>query len=609
MWWFGGFSGRRPPRHVPVNHRPISPAMPNAWQMGDWPRSTIRTAHTPHRAVAVIGPCAASATDLTRLATDGVTDTVAWTWPGSYVVLETDERGTTLWTDLSAACPIYYLGTDHGLYWASSARALAPLRGGRPNLDALAAGLLAPTVPALVANRSAFAGMCRVPAGHRLFLPVDAQPEIRLVWQPQPRPGDHPARLRTELSAAVNLRLNAASQPTVDLSGGYDSSALALLAAERQSPGRRMTAVTVRAARVSDGGDLTYSRLVAQHPGIAHRLMPIGEKQLPYSALDAVPATDEPAPSTIAHARFWTQLQWMGDVCHSDSHLTGDGGDTVLCSPPIMVADLIAARRYRRAAAEALAWARLRRISGLSVLARAYRTARTPRSAALQALEHTLRTGQPRGDAGGGWFPMAAFPEWATRRARELAAEVVWETADLVGQDPRHDLTAYVIAEAIAEVGRTARADAQLAEPAGIALHNPFTDSRVVDACLSIPLDERPGPAEYKPILREALADLFPAGLAARTTKGSYTSDYYGGIRANLATLYELADGQLADLGLIDPAGLRRTLRLAAAGIPAAFVTIEPVIRTEVWLRAMDAAPAIPWTTNETPSPDVLGTA
>jgi asparagine synthase (glutamine-hydrolysing) len=595
MLWFGGFSGSGVPRHLPLNRRHLWSSVPNVWRVGNGSDSAVRVAHTAQRSVAVIGTCGARPDEVMHLAQYGVTDTVAWRWPGSYTVIQVDDRGTTVWTDLASACPVYYTGTDHGMYWASSARALAGLHGAGVDRDTLAARLLVPGVPALVASRSAFAGVCMVPAGHRLVLPVVGQPEVRSVWQPRPRSGDHPARLRVELSAAVSLRVDTAEHPTADLSGGYDSSALALLAAERLSPDRAMTAVTVHAEGVTDGGDLTYAHLVAEHPGIAHRLLPIGASQLPYSGMEGVPATDEPAPSTVAYARFSAQLDWMREVCRSDSHLTGDGGDTLLCSPPMMLADVILARRYRRALDEALAWSRLRQISALPLLAEAARTARTTREAALEALERAVRMGQASSDTMAAWYSVAAVPTWATSEVRERAVEVAWEAADLAGLWPVRDLTAYVIAEAMAEVGRTARADAQLAEAAGIELHNPFIDSRVVDACLSIPLADRPGPAEYKPILRAAMADLFPAQLARRTTKGSYTSDYYGGIRANLDALSELADGRLADLGLIDPAAFRRTLRLAAAGVQAAYVTVEPVIRTEVWLRAIDAAPAVPW--------------
>mgnify|MGYP000727458314 CR=1 FL=1 len=144
-------------------------------------------------------------------------------------------------------------------------------------------------------------------------------------------------------------------------------------------------------------------------------------------------------------------------------------------------------------------------------------------------------------------------------------------------------------------VGRTARADVQLAGWHGIALHNPFVDSRVIDTYLAVPLDDRPGPARFKPILRDAMRDLFPPMLAARTTKGTFTSDYYGGIRANLPALLVMVNGHLAAAGLVDPAAVRNALMLAAAGVPDTFIPAQSVIATEAWLRALDAAAPVPW--------------
>lgn len=144
---------------------------------------------------------------------------------------------------------------------------------------------------------------------------------------------------------------------------------------------------------VTTGGDVSYARQAGQHPGIVHRLMPLGPRHAPYSNLDAVPATDEPAPSTIAYAYFSAQLQWMRAEFGSDCHMTGDGGDSLLCSPPIMLADLVAARRYWRALVETIGWARLRRLAVWPLLVDAWRTARTPREDAFRTLAQRWRTG------------------------------------------------------------------------------------------------------------------------------------------------------------------------------------------------------------------------
>ena len=608
MFWFGGFCGAPSSRRLPLNSDKLWSDIEDFWLVGPRPNKMVQTSQTGRRSIAIIGPCGVSSSELARLATHGVPDDVAGYWPGSYVVVQVSDGETTVWTDFGGACPLYTLQVDGGVFWASSSRALAALTAHQIDTQRLAVGLLAPGVPALLDRRSVFAEVSLIPAAHRAVLSAAGRVTLRRSWRPQARSGDPVLRLRAELSAAVALRVDAATAPTVDLSGGVDSTALALLAAERLHPARSITGVTVHPAGVTSEGDTAYACEAARHPGIEHQLMPLGSEHAPYGGLDAVPATDEPAPSTIAHARFSAQLQWMRDQFNSDCHLTGDGGDSLLCTGPIMLADLIAGRHYRRALSEAVAWARLRRVSLWPLLVTAGRTAQSSRSAALHALADAWRTHMPSesrlpSNSGTGWFPTSSRPAWSTREARELAATAATSSADRFDPVPAANFTAFVNAEAMADVGRTARADAQMAEVCGVPLHNPFVDSRVIDAYLSIPLEARPGPAQYKPILRQAMADLFPTALARRTTKGSFTSDFYHGMRANLADLHAMADGHLAVLGLVNPSRFRQTLTLAAAGLPDAFASVEPVIMAEVWLRAVHDSPPILWT----PIPGNLG--
>ncbi|EFL12449.1 asparagine synthase [Streptomyces sp. AA4] len=347
---------------------------------------------------------------------------------------------------------------------------------------------------------------------------------------------------------------------------------------------------------------MDYARLAAQHAGVAHRLLPLTGEHAPYSGLREVRATDEPAPSTVAHARFAGQLRWIRDTIGTDCHLTGDGGDSLLCTPPIMLADLVATGRRRRAVVETMRWARLRRLPAWPLLAAARRTARTSRADALAALARGLRIGGSSTTQDGhiGWHATEPVPPWATADARGRASAMADRAATRAVDVPAGMFATTLTAEGMAEVGRSARADIQLAEHVGVALANPFTDSCVVDACLSVPLGERPGPASYKPVLAAAMGSLFPPRLAARTTKGDFTPDHYGGMRANLPALHDLADGRLAALGLVDPDALRRSLTLTAAGLPAPFSTVEPAVAAEVWLRALDREPPIAWTASGT---------
>ncbi len=597
MRWFGGFSGGCLAPRSPVGGRRVWTSIRDCWLIGKWDTDNVQIVQNDRGNVAVIGLCEIPGDDLARLAIGCIPDDVAWRWSGCYTVIQITDDGTTVWTDLGGAWPIYYVAADDGLYWSSSARALAALTNQRPDLDRLAAWLTAPYVPALLTRRSAFAGVELAEAGYRMSFPRSGRPRRQRMWWPASTNGDPAVRLRTELSAAVAVRVGSASAPTVDLSGGFDSTALALLAAEILAPDRKITGVTVHPEGITLGGDMMYAREAAQHPGIVHRLMPLGPMHAPYSALGSVPATDEPAPSTIAHARFAGQLQWMREEFGSDCHMTGDGGDSLLCSPPIILADMVSTRRYHRALIETIWWARVRRLPVWPLLVTAWCNARVNRTDALRKLADTLQVGKVGREWDGdiGWFPTVAAPPWSTPDARDRAAAVAYRVAGELTRLPRGELATFVTAEAMAEVGRSARSDVEMAEYYGINLQNPFMDSRVIHGYLSTPLIERPGPAEYKPILSRALSDLFPAALIRRITKGDFNPDHYAGMRLNIAELNKLADGHLADMGLVDPGVLRRELNLAASGLPVAFSAVEPAVAAEVWLRALNSASPVRW--------------
>ncbi|GAA4223603.1 hypothetical protein GCM10022254_01060 [Actinomadura meridiana] len=564
--------------------------------MGQWPDYELRATRHNHRFVAVIGPCTMPPGDMERLRTFGVPDQVAWRWPGSYTVMEITPQRTRVWTDLGGAWPIYVAAADDGVYWASSSLALAGLTGTKPNLDRLATWLVAPSV-LLPAGPPHFEEIGLAPAGHRVTITPDNGVQMTRVWSPRPRSGRVSERLRAELSAAVSVRVDTASTPTVDLSGGYDSTALALLGQAATSADKTLIGVTVYPVGRAAGGDLDYARLAAARSGIVHRLMPLDADHVPYTGLNVLPATDEPAPSTIAYARFSGQLRWMRETLSTDCHMTGDGGDSLLCSPPIMLADLLATKCYRRGALEAIRWARLRRVSVWPLLKSAYQVAHTTHTETLRSLSQSLiadiNNSAMEGDVG--WYASDSVPPWATQESRTRAATAIasfpeWKQEPAIGS-----FAATLATEGMVEVGRSARADIQLSEAIGVPLHNPFTDSRVVDAYLSIPLAERPGPADYKPVLREALTNLFPSELAARRTKGDFNPDHYNGMRANLTELHALADGRLASSGLVDRTKLQRTLTMTAAGLPVPFSTVEPAVAAEAWLRSLDNTPGVRW--------------
>jgi asparagine synthase (glutamine-hydrolysing) len=549
----------------------------------------------------VLGLCAADDRDVERMARDGVPEDAAWRWPGTYAVIEERPDVMVLYTDPAATRPLYAARYRGGWVWSSSARLLAALTGAPVDVQQLAAALLAPAVPALAGHRSFFTGVELLPPGARVHLLADGgQMRHRIVWRPRPATQSPTRQLRAALLAAAAVRAHDGAALSCDLSGGLDSTSVALAAARHLPDGRVLTATTVHPEGNTAGADLRYAcRAADTDPSrIQHHLMPLGADHAPYTGLlDGLPATDEPAPSTIARARFFGQMRWLHDALGARLHMTGDGGDSVLFVPPAHLADLLRHRRWRRSCAEALGWARLRHRGPAGLLRDAVRTAHTPRSAALAALARTLEGSVPaRSGSEVAWFPALAAPAWATGRARELAADAARTAAQQQPPAGGVDAAVLTLLDEVRETARTAAADAELAASCGIELHNPFLDPTVVDTLVGLDVDQRPPLHTYKPLLGEAMADLLPLELARRTTKGSFDSDHYAGMRRNLNDLLHLADGHLAALGLLHPNLLRACLRKSAAGIPLPLTAVEPALATEAWLRARRATPAVPWT-------------
>lgn len=599
MFWMAGYVGHG--RHRAPADRTSLPddATANLWVVGDPPRRWARTASGPLREVLVIGVCGASDAEAHWLARNGVPDDVTWRWPGAYVVVERTDAATTIWTDLANAAPVYVTAADDGMYWSTSARALAGLAGRSVDLERVSAELLAPGTPVLAGSRTYFEGVELLPAGHRIRISHDGVVRTARVWWPATRPVPDAMGLRDELDVAVGVRVDDTLSPSSDLSGGLDSTALTVLAARRLSPDRSVAAFTVHAPYDEPAGDLTYALDAAQHPGVRHHLLQLEPHHLPYGRLDRIPATDEPAPSTIANARFAYQLDAMTAKVASSAHLTGDGGDSLLTTPDAWIADLLATHRYAEAFDEAVRLGRLRRCSPATLLRQAVDLNRTDPGQALldwATLARGMSTSPARTRRATNLVSNPRQPTWATPDARVLAAAFAEQAArrpDLAR--PRGARAVWDVVEQMTEVGRTAQADAQLAHAHDVVLHNPFADSRVIDIYLSATAGRMLSPAAFKPILRAAMDGVLPLALLAPTTKGVYAPDFHYGLRVHRSTLTDLIDGHLAAAGLVDPATFVSALHWAASGINAGIWLLDAAITVEAWLRAHHAAGLPVW--------------
>ncbi|MFB8765472.1 albusnodin/ikarugamycin family macrolactam cyclase [Nocardiopsis alba] len=544
--WFGGTAGPSCPFLRPGQARLLTPDSPTLWVGNDWPHREIRTVGYHERRISVFGPCGATDAQLAEIAAAGVPDDVARHWAGSYTLVCQEPGRTRVWTDLGWAWPIYVHTTRTATLWASSSLLLASRTGYAPNLEQLQARLHDPADAEVEVERSYFADIVRIPPGHRLTIDRNGATRVERMWKPELRHRNGLAAvLRAELEAAVDTRLTGGVPISCDLSGGFDSTALALIAGEHlHGSERSVLGVTVHPAGITRGGDLDYARDAGLGRGIHHEWLPLGVEDAPYQGMGALTAADEPPPSAVSHAYLTRQLRWSSRRHDRSLHLTGDGGDGLLLTRTAHLADLVRSGRPWHAVKEAALWAHTRRTSWWRV---------------------AQESGKPHQGTLHQRFPLS------TGNQREFV-------------------------DAVLVAGRTARADGQLAQACGVHIHNPYFDSRLVDLCLSIPPEDLPGPARYKPLMAEAMYDLFPPRLAERTTKGDACPDHFGGLRRALPDLRHLIRGRLEELELLDPERFDRVLEETAAGIRSDLYPVEAAVSMEAWLRALTRHPSTTWT-------------
>lgn len=554
------------------------------WLVGRRPARGVRAVDVESGWVAVLGDCLASPAELAASARRGVDQMLRL--PGSFHTVATGPAGLVAAGDAAGFRRVFTAEFDGLQLAASHADVARRLIGAEVDRVWLAARLTSPEMPSVLRETLApFTGVRPVAAGCCVELSGQSR-RVRRWWAPPPadqtlRVGAE--RLRHTLTEAVSGRLDQApGRVSVQLSGGLDSATLAVLA-ERAGP---LLVTTAGRSRVDD--DLGWARRVAAHlPECVHRVVDPGKAPCFFAELgEPVPGMDEPAPFAAAAARqrYTADLLAKQDI---GLHLNGQGGDEVLLPT-------LAYLRSALAAEPRTGWRHLRGHAALKniplwTLARAV-VRRESYPAWLARAAGTLGTEASAAWALTGWEAPPLLPPWATSEACELVRTAITSAAPAPLDDDPAVHAAVVRIRASAYRAALYRDAMQAAE---VPTAMPFFDRPVLEACLAVRPWERVDPWQPKPLLRAAFADIVPAQLLARRTKGHYNADIHHGWSAHRDRLAGLLDRPLLaeQYGLIDPAALRRALAgFGPSGLPPAWVT--DVVAVERWLRDLTPPPS-----------------
>lgn len=610
---FVGWVGPAPrPRLVPAGGTPAWSTHPPLWTIGDWRPHEVRIVADTTAVAAFLGSCLATDEEIRRAFRSAVAESradIVQTLPGSYAVVLADRHGVQVLTDRAGLHPVFHTDFGRGTMYASDALLLAALHhhnlGDAVNPAALAAGLLLPDMPEPFGPASMFRRIERVGPTCAVTIRPEGHPTVRPLRRSTGTLGADEARtmLRDALVTAVDRRVQNAGNLSTDLSGGLDSSTVAVLAAQA---GGVPVAITYADPRAVNDEDVHFARTIAATEPRLHHVVMIGDDTtLPFTTMDSAPITDEPSLDAVIVAR--TKHRLIPAQAHgSDVHLTGDGGDAVLTAPGLTyLADLARQRRRKQLRHEVTGWARLRQRDARGVRRAVERLAATSWPDTLRQLAdqlggpHSADPGRRELEAHLTWAALSPAAAWATAHAREeLAIALRASPSDMAPLDSADE----VAARTVRWHGAATRGFTQITRALGVAVQTPFLDGPVIDACLALPATERTTVGQAKPLLAAAIGDRMPIGLLDRRTKGDYSACEYYGLRVNAQQVRTLlADPLLADLDVLRRDGPRDALRLGLAGMPAPMGALGAVIATETWLRALDTLNPTHWWTPRAP--------
>ena len=565
-----------------------------------WADHPVRQVEAFGLRLVLSGTCAATADALVsvlRSIADGRGDIEALTGlGGSYHAILDDGEALTVAGDLAGLRPVFTASLGGLDVFASTPLGLADLLGARLDTDFLAARLIAPEAMELAEPSTAFTGVRRVPQNAILRCAPNGMSLIKRRDLLVQSGYDGGAALRSALTAAVAARM--AGPVSTDLSGGLDSTSLALIAAARRTEG--LLAVTYIDPLACGDEDVMFARQAgALLGGNEHVFVEGRTDSLPYSAIGALDAAvfDEPAQEVLLHGRTRERL---APARGRTVHLGGDGGDVVLTGPLTYLVDLARRHRYGTLIREASGLARLRQRPASTVVRAVLRTARSSYAEQLASCATLLegpelferRWHRPGIEETLTWFRLSPAAMWSTRSAARRVGEQLSAAAR---QAPELDADDMAL-RAVRRHADATRQAQRLASTWNIALQTPFFDDPVVTACTRVPVVERTTVTRAKPLLGAALAGIVPAQLLERRSKGDYSASEYAGLRAAGQQLLGFATApRLADLGLIEPGRIRPVLEAAIAGEASPMGALGDVIAAELWLRAEPTTAAYRW--------------
>jgi hypothetical protein len=111
---------------------------------------------------------------------------------------------------------------------------------------------------------------------------------------------------------------------------------------------------------------------------------------------------------------------------------------------------------------------------------------------------------------------------------------------------------------------------------------------------LAIPGEQLSAPGDTRSLMRRAFANLVPARVLRRVSKGYYPPAAFRAARQLVASMVPVSELEVVQRGWIDPDRLRSAIRALTDGSGETGGDVHCVLRLERWLQARRTFSAIP---------------
>ena len=408
-----------------------------------------------------------------------------------------------------------------------------------------------------------FSGVARLPAAHSLtFGPGGLRVWRYWTLEPDEHPSDPTAAVRETFLDAIRLELRSDVPVGTCLSGGIDSSSIAVAVAYHGHEHQK----TVTAYFDDPGFDeRRYARAVVESTGAEAHWVTFDADDLVNDLPTIVDAQGEPFGSTSICAGWYVMRE--AKRAGLTVMLDGQGGDEILggyrASFGYRLSDLLRAGRIAEATRELRAFASVHgprwavvALATPHVSERVRLSARSRLRGSSTLLAPALRDAATTADGDG-----ALFPDRLRRQLQML-------------------LTQRGLPELLRYEDRNSMAHSLEARV-------PLLDHRLVELAFSLPGAELIRRGETKSVLRRALADLLPPTVAGRRDKLGFVtpeSRFLRGALGNLAADV-FASQSFRQRGFIDAEAATRRLRRHRAGDLRAGMELWRALNLELWAR------------------------